>query len=426
MAEATRVTSESDTQSHLFLNGLATLLRAYRYVDGRKAVVLFSEGFFDDNLGADVENVAVAASETYAVIYAVDVSAAESGVRPGTVGALEDHTARRSPLARLTTDTCGRVLSGVPSFEQQLGAIVGEAYDYYLIGFEPAAQAKPLGYRHVTVRVTRPGATALARTGYAAPSQPNPATRRRTIDSALTAPYPRTDLPLEYTTYERRGGGATPTLILSLTAHLPPDGDPNQAADVIFVVRDADSGANVASGTGRVPLPPAAVVRPGELVPVLYHVQFDIPPGDYVMRVLVRDPSGLVGTGDRRVHVRPLAGPGLTTSDLMLAGTDAKSLRPPTRAALRAEEGLLAYLELYGEPSQLASVATHVEVGPLSGGVRTAVTAALSEPAAGQRVLRARLPIESFTPGQYEARVRIVDDKGVVSVVRRVFEVVAR
>jgi len=216
-------------------------------------------------------------------------------------------------------------------------------------------------------------------------------------------------------------------VILSLTAHLPASLDPNQAADIVFVVRDA-TGTNVASGTGRVAIPALPASRPGELVAVPYRVQFDLAPGDYVMRVLVRDPAGLVGSGDRQLSVRPLSGPGLATSDLILARTDGKSFEPPSRAALHADEGLLAYLELYGDESQLASVATRVEVLPLGGNGRSAVALPVvsSDTARDKRVLRARLAVSSFQPGKYEARVHITDARGLVSIVRRVFEVVAR
>ena len=46
-----------------------------------------------------------------------------------------------------------------------VGASAAQAQDYYLVGFspDPAALASPGAYRHVTVRVTRPGARVSAR-----------------------------------------------------------------------------------------------------------------------------------------------------------------------------------------------------------------------------------------------------------------------
>jgi VWFA-related protein len=430
LADSAPGIGQADTQSHVFLTGLSEILRAYRYVEGRKALVLFSEGFGADRLRGDVEDVAAAAAQTTAVIYPVALDAPSRGAefdRPDRARPA-DLALRFESLATLAGETCGRLLSGVSQFDASAGAISAEAYDYYMVGFEPAAQSKPLGYRRVSVRVTRPGASVMARTGYAAPATSNPSLRRRAIDMALAAPYPVSAIPLEYTTYERRGAGIAPSVILSLTAHLPAGTDPNQAADVVFVVRNS-AGVNVASGTGRMSLPPASASasRPGELVAVPYRVQFDLAPGEYAMRVLVRDPAGLVGSGDRQLSVRPLSGPGLATSDLILARTDGKSFEPPSRAELRADEGLLAYLEVYGDEAQLASVATRVELLPLGGTGRGAVAGPLtSETTRDKRVLRARLAVDGFQPGKYEARVHITDARGLVSIVRRAFEVVAR
>src|SRR5205823_12754886 len=92
-----------------------------------------------------------------------------------------------------------------------------------------------------------------------------------------------------------------------------------RAADVVFVVRSTADGRVAASGRDTIPLPrgraTAATTGTGA-----FRVQFELPSGEYLMRVVVREPGGLVGTADRRFTVRALDGPALVSGDLILSG----------------------------------------------------------------------------------------------------------
>jgi len=49
-----------------------TSWRALRDVEGRKSVILFSEGFEIDNVRRELEDVAGAAAQSYSVVYALE------------------------------------------------------------------------------------------------------------------------------------------------------------------------------------------------------------------------------------------------------------------------------------------------------------------------------------------------------------------
>ena len=71
---AQSIVNQADADTRRFLQATADLLRSFRGIDGRKTVVLFSEGFYADNVARDVEDVAAAAAETYAVVHAFELN----------------------------------------------------------------------------------------------------------------------------------------------------------------------------------------------------------------------------------------------------------------------------------------------------------------------------------------------------------------
>ena len=63
-----------DADSRQFLQRLADVITSLRDIEGRKTVVLFSEGFFQDNLSRELENVAAVAAQSYTVFYTFDLN----------------------------------------------------------------------------------------------------------------------------------------------------------------------------------------------------------------------------------------------------------------------------------------------------------------------------------------------------------------
>ena len=201
--------------------------------------------------------------------------------------------------------------------------------------------------------MTRPGARVSARTGYALAAGAD-AGRPQARDRArvLGAPFVQQGLKLDYTTYVMKAAEAGQhRVVLSLTADLPVRSTPSDTADVVFVARDVRDGRVVASGSDTMPLPAAPHARGRRSGTGTWRVQFNVPAGDYMMRTVVREPGGLVGSADRRFDVRPLDGPDVTASDLVI-GSALGGL--PVRPRAYADDGLTGMLETYGRtPAQL-------------------------------------------------------------------------
>jgi VWFA-related protein len=405
----------SDVESRAFLASLGDLIRQLAQIEGRKTVILVSEGFFTDNLRVDIDRVAAAAAESYAVIYSMDINRRMADLfsadSPTGASAAQEVQSRLDSLTTLSNDTSGRVLLDAGSrMDEALNEVANASQDYYIVGFEPSPSA--LGdrreYRHVSVSVTRRGARVATRTGYALRDPVTPADRRRSIDAALGAPFPQQGLPLEMTTYVLRGTSpGAQRVFLSLQADLPvATGDRARSADVVFVARSARDGRVVASGTDTMPLPKAAA--PGRTTASgQYHVQFDAPAGEYLLRVAVREPGGTTGTVDRRFDVRPLDGVDVTASDLIV-GRRADAL--PVRARCYTAEGLTAALDVYARnPVDLETVDVTVDLLPLNAesAVRSIKADLMDVRSVGSgagRTAQIAMPLEGVAPGEYVVR----------------------
>lgn len=425
---ARTVVAQADAESRQFLQRLAELLREYRAIEGRKTVVLFSEGFHQQNVARDVEQVAAAAAQSYAVFYAMDLNQRLGNLERATPASDSgtEIQQRIEPLGSLAIETDGVLVNNAnEQLDAALDRLAGESQDYYLVGFAPGVEALNArgAYRRVTVKVTRRGARVSARGGYATGPEPTPADRRRAIDTALGTPFAQQGLRIEYTTYTLRSDETgSPRVFLALRADLPVRRQNADRADVVFAVRDTRDGRVVASGTDTVQLPDAA--QPGStLGSAVYRVHFEVPPGSYMMRAIVREPGGLVGSADRKFDVRPVNGPAVSTSDIIFGGLEGAL---PVHARAFTEDGMSALLEAYGRtPRQLESASAWLELVPAGSDAPLASAQADLEPTqqsgtSVKRRARFSVPLAHVPPGMYTARVRVRSDDETTTVSRQV------
>lgn len=428
------VVSRADFQARQFLATFADLIRGLRQIEGRKDVILISEGFHGDNVGRDLERVAAAAAQSYSAVHALDINRRESNIEERALLGGQRFTAiesRVSPLGTLAAETDGDLfVRAARRLDAVLEGIGSQADDHYIVGFEPAGGDDDASeYRRVTVRVARPGARVRTRTGYVLGAD-NPGTRgrRQAIDAALAAPFALQGLRVEYTTYVMRGETPVqPTVVLSLEAELPISAArAGGAADVVFVVRDARTGQAVASGSDVISLPATPI--PGRAAGRgAYRVQFEAPPGIYLMRAVVREPGGQIGSADRRFEIPSMMAAAVSASDIIL-GPSAD--RFPVRAVAFTEDGLSGVVELYGAPAELD--AADVQLSLLSAGERDAVsgvhTGDLDIVDAGRgdgsRVARLDLPLDGLPAGRYMAQVDVIRNGETIQRVRRELDIV--
>jgi VWFA-related protein len=434
---AQSVVVRADAAARTFLKAAADLLRSFRGIDGRKTIVLFSEGFYADNVGREIEDLAAAAAETYSVIYAFDLNRRSDVISAEGSTADEglETTNRIEPLGSLAAETSGDLLlQAGPRLEAALGGFLPDDGGYYLIGFQPGPQESGDGvYRRATVRVTRPGARVISRTGYAVHSTAAPLDKKRAIDQALAAPFTQQGLKLEYTTYVGPSASGLQRVAVSLNAELPfaaaDAGSERQAADVVFVVRDSRSGRVAASGTDRLPLPlPSSTSSSSGTAS--WRVAFDLPSGEYLMRCIVREPGGIIGSADRRFSVRPLGGLDVATTDLVIV-TPGEPF--PVRARGYTDSTLAGTVRVFGPASsKLGQLAGRVTLVPAHASDdmtvgRTADAVVGELVSSGWGVLRDvsfSLPLEHLAAGPYIARLVVRAEGEVVADLARPVDIV--
>ena len=439
---AQSIVTRADANARRFLLMMSDVLRGLRGIDGRKTILLFSEGFYGANVARELEDVAAAAAETYSVIYAfdlnrrVDLTAAEPS---GGEDAAETQN-RIEPLGSLAAETSGALVkdAGV-RLTSAFASVLPEDSSYYLIGFEPASpDVGDSPYRRVKMRIARPGARTISRTGYAVGAAATPADRRRAIDAALAAPFTQQGLRVDYTTYVGQSTTAgLQRVAVSLVAELPvsragsgagSSGD--DSADVVFLVRESRTRRDVASGSERISLPARAE---GGFSTGASHwrVAFDLPAGDYFMRCVVREPGGVVGSADRRFTVRSLGGFDVAASDLLLASPgDAL----PVRARAYTDASLTGTTRLYARSAEkLQQVTGRVELLPIGvpeggsaagRGVRATFGPILQTLTGAMRDVIFALPLSGLDAGPYVARAVVQIDGETVADLRRPVDVV--
>src|SRR3954469_5668295 len=146
LENARTIVAQADATSRDVLQRLADLIAQYRLVEGRKTVVFFSEGFHQVNVARELEQVAAAAAQSYAVFYSFDLNRrgttdlSEQQAPP--MNAASEIQARIEPLGSLAIETDGALVTDAAShLDAALDRIADQAQDYYLVGFTPSAGA---------------------------------------------------------------------------------------------------------------------------------------------------------------------------------------------------------------------------------------------------------------------------------------------
>jgi VWFA-related protein len=184
-------------KARLFVDGsrraAATTLQSLGYVvrnlsglEGRKTLVLLSEGFYVDDARSQLPLVAGQASRAGVTIYAVDArgSSTPSGsapaIDPSVAGAglsrVGDTT--EEGLDILAADTGGMALRRRSDLRGVLGEVAADTSTYYVLAYSPANSTLDNKYRRITLRSKWEGLTIRARRGYVASPLPPAKTLR--------------------------------------------------------------------------------------------------------------------------------------------------------------------------------------------------------------------------------------------------------
>ena len=192
-------------------------------IEGRTALILFSDGVDNDSRKATLESTLTKVERSDTLIYPVQFSTfdriksrapAQSNLPvEGTGFSEEDHKRAGAYLRRLadTTSTGVYPASEISDLDRAISSIVDELHNEYSIGYYPRDTGKAGEQRRVEVRVNRPQLVVRARTGYVIDqtgaivrtANTQRALTPTTVESDSTLPVSRNDPVLKPTSVER-------------------------------------------------------------------------------------------------------------------------------------------------------------------------------------------------------------------------------
>ncbi len=146
---------------------------------GRKTIVFLSTGFYAEEGWAEVSAVVGAAGRASVRIYAIDAKGLDRGTAssdiltagPGTRpmgGEVQQFDTQIDGPNLLAVDSGGLMILNQNDVHTALSDIAHDTSSYYVLGYRPTNAAQDGTFRHLTVRVKRPGFSVRARKGYTA------------------------------------------------------------------------------------------------------------------------------------------------------------------------------------------------------------------------------------------------------------------
>ncbi|MFL6255844.1 MAG: VWA domain-containing protein [Pyrinomonadaceae bacterium] len=370
------------------MGALQYVVRGLREMPGRKAVILFSDGFgLRDSKGdatrytSALDRLIDSANRASVVFYAVDArgllplgptaadntagSPAGSGGSPGIptweIGRLLSARSAQvfdtqAGLQKLADSTGGKALINQNDLNKGIRRALDDMSGYYLIGYRPddAAFDSVTGrVRFNSLKVNVKGRSDLSvrtRTGYVGlpeteSPQPKSPTRAGQLMAALISPFGAAGVNLRLTSFfiDAPGGGtAVRSMLLidprTLTFLRQPDGQQQTKLDIIAVTFGEDG--RVVDQINRIETisVPADSLERFKREGMVYDLNVPVrKPGAYQLRIAVRD-TATERTGSASQYVEV---PDLTKRRLALSGLIVASPAPQAAGATVTPAGLI-------------------------------------------------------------------------------------
>ena len=330
-------------------DSLRQMARIFASVEGRKHVVLFSEGFdggllfgrqpdyFDEEmqrerqaieegeyfrvdtdnrygntgLQGQVNRMLTEFQRANAVIHTVDIS----GLRADLPAEHRTRAVHRDALFYLANETGGALHEDANDFGAELGEVLASSTVTYLLSFEPSEPGGPGEHRRLKVRARAPrGAQISHRMGYYTPrpfAELHPMEKRLLASDLIAAAEERDDLKIDVLAAPFRaaaGAAYVPVIVEVGGVELLEDHTPARLPVEIYAyvtdeetqMRDFFSRVVTLDLAGREDIFSNTGLK--------YYGHLELGPGDYLLRVLVRNSvTGNTGVETLELHVPPFA-----------------------------------------------------------------------------------------------------------------------
>ncbi len=449
-SRASEVYQQAMTRIRTTLDTLERVTNGLAEAKGRKSVILVSEGFIQDYNLDDFKRVNEASRRANAAIYFVNARGLEAMPMEMTaqfgpalpdqdVGAyFSDALDAVAGAEEVAGDSGGFTVRNTNDLAQGIQRIANETQAYYLLGYVPSNTARDGRFRKIQVKLAASkGLQVRARRGYYAPSdaaktalQP-----KKGIDpvfqAAVDSPWELDGIPLRMTDYvgdEKMLGKAAVRIATEVDVRAmqfeEKDGRSYGDAHFLLVVAQRQTGEYFRyDQTYNLKLLPATRQRVARLwLPIVR--DFDLAPGDYQAKIVVRDAgSGRVGTLMHEFQVPPLAGFRVSTPVLsdMRAPTPAEQgipgglLSVVARREFASGSELMCQLEVYGakldDKTGMPSVLQGYIVRGPDGSVLTSMAPSVIKPTSlGHLARMFGFRLTDAAPGEYDIMMTFRDE----------------
>jgi len=448
-----------DTEFNIFntdrrLDALQTLADQLAGIQQKKSVIYFSSGMSQQGQDNQVQlrrtvdranraNVSIYAADMRGLQAIVPGGDATQGSRRGTSpfsGAstrnqIGSQAASQDTLTTMAEDTGGRAFFDSNTFRQVFDRVVNDTSAYYVLGYSSTNPARDGRFRRIRVRLKRPDLKLEYRSGYYAPRDFAHSTkddREEQLQDQLTSDLSATDLSAYVSTaYFRLADNRyfVPLSVVVPGYQLPitKTTDKNKATiDVLGLVRDEQRRpVGRIRDTVRLSTDAADDIRKKT---VQYETGFEMPPGRYRVKVVVREnQDGAFGSYETDIVVPDVKRdavklssvvvgtqlqPGARKNDRNPLVRDGRELVPNVTHVVSAGQHLYFYYEVY-EPATPVKLLTSIAF--FRGRQRlfetpVVETTQLTAPDRKTAVFQFDVPTSSLPPGLYTCQINVIDD----------------
>jgi VWFA-related protein len=440
------------------LQAIEQLAEAMSPIQQKKSIVYFSGGITqrgDDNQ-VQLREAIDRAVKANVSIYSVDArglsalvpggAASQASGRGGTAmfsgrgvsRQFDSQAASQDTLVALSNDTGGKAFLDTNDFGGVYSKVIADTSAYYLIGYSSTNPARDGRFRHIRVKVNKPGLKVEHRNGYYANrdfEHSGKQDRERQLQDQLTTDLSSTDLTVWMSTSFFRLAEDrfyVPVSIAVPGSQIPFVKSSTQeraTIDIIGLMRDTQD-----RPVGRLRDTVKLAVQPAEDVKrkaVQYETGFTLPPGKYRLKVVLREnQTGAIGSYERDVVVPDMRQTSVKLSSVVL-GTQTQPVTERNAVSPLARNGtmlvpslthvvstgqpLYFYYEVYDPVVQSGSPRLLTSIAFFRGKVRTYETPLvevnrLAAPDRKAAVFQFSVPASALKPGFYTCQITVVDD----------------
>jgi VWFA-related protein len=434
-------------RNRITLEALERSLTALAGVEGRKSLILVSDGFIYDPQLDLFRRLIDASRRANTALYFVNSRGLEglplamtaefsAPLPPEDIGsAFAESFEATEGSESLAADSGGFTVRNTNDLARGLKRIADETGVYYLIGYNPTNAARDGTFRKIQVKVPAGrGLRIRARKGYYAPSAQRTALSTKPGDPdfqhALDSPYEVDDIPLRMTHFVREEApllGRAHVLVavevdirnLGLEEK---EGLSTGTLEFLLVAANRDTGAFFRQDQKvDLKLPPATRERITRTwLPIVR--EFELGTGRYQAKIVVRDKAtGRIGTVVHEFEVPDLGQFRVTTPLLSDMRDDAEEGGTGDRLAVLARRdfpqgaSLFCHFEVYGatrlEASRMPRVSMGYQVRRSDDTLYTQDPPSIINPTpAGSLSRMIGFSLEDAIPGDYEIVIRVKDE----------------